>query len=267
MSDLWSAGVILYVLLCGYPPFFGNNDAEVLAKVKSGKYAFHKKAWDSKSQDSKDLITGLLAKNAEERFTAGRALHDVWIERCAPKAKDFEPQSDLVDNLRQFMNTNKLKKAAIHIIASQLGEKQIKGLRDLFIELDTNGDGLLSRQELKEGLEKVVVKEVPQDLNELISSIDCDGSGAIDYTEFLAAAIDKRLCLEKDVCWSAFRVLDKDGKGTVSKAELKSIFNDEDLQEVAEEGSFVRVMEEVDRDKDGKIDFDEFMIMMRGSLA
>merc|ERR1711964_619210 len=156
------------------------------------------------------------------------------------------------------MNTNKLKKAAIHIIASQLPESDIKNLKDLFTELDANGDGLLTREELKDGLQRVMVKDVPSDLQEIISSVDCDGSGVVDYTEFLAAAVDKRVLIQEDICWQAFRVLDKDGNGKVSKQELKSILNDEDLQEVAEEGSFVRVMAEADRDLDGEIDFDEF---------
>lgn len=267
MSDLWSAGVILYVLLCGYPPFYGNNDAEVLSKVKSGKYAFHPKSWDKKTADAKNIIKGLLEKNFEDRFTAGRALHDVWIEKSAPKAQDVVAQPDIIDNLRQFMGMNKLKKAAMHIIASQLGEGDIKSLRDLFTELDTNGDGLLTVEELRAGLEKAVVKDVPADLQSIMESIDCDGSGRIDYTEFLAATIDLRVLLQEDICWSAFRVMDKDNNGKVSKSELRSILNDDDVQEVADSGSFARVMEEADRDEDGEIDFDEFMKMMRSNVA
>merc|ERR1712176_440556 len=209
-------------------------------------------------------ITGLLEKNFEERFCARRALHDVWVVKCAPKATEVEPHPDLIDNLRKFTHTNKLKKAAIHIIASQLAENQIKGLRDLFMQMDQNGDGLLTRQELKDGLQKIQVKEPPKDLQDIITGTDCDGSGVVDYTEFLAAAIDKRAFLQEDVCWSAFRVLDKNGDGKVSKAELEGIMHaNEDLMTVAEEGSFLRVMEEADKDRDGQIDFAEFMTMMK----
>merc|ERR1712125_5527 len=144
LSDLWSCGVIMYVLLCGYPPFFGETDAEVLSKVRLGNFSFNAADWKGVSEDAKNLIRKLLKMNPRDRYTAEQALNDVWIKNKAPKATGATLENSFVDNLRSFRSQNKLKKAALHIIANQLDEEQIKALRDVFIQLDCNGDGKLT---------------------------------------------------------------------------------------------------------------------------
>merc|ERR1712190_143181 len=134
----------------------------------------------------------------------------------------------MVDNLRGFRSQNKLKKAALHIIANQLNEDQIKALRDTFMSLDGNGDGKLTVNEMKEGITKAGLKEIPQDLAQIMEDVDSDGSGVIDYTEFLAATLDKRMYLKEDVCWSAFRVFDRNGDGKISQEELKQVLEGND---------------------------------------
>merc|ERR1719401_2867613 len=149
-ADLWSCGVIMYVVLCGYPPFFGENDADVLAKVRLGNFSFNACDWKNVSDDAKDLIRALLKMNPKERFTAEKALNHEWVKNKAPKAQDVDLSGGLVENLKGFRSQNKLKKAALQVIASQLSETEIKALRDTFIAIDGNGDGLLTASELKE---------------------------------------------------------------------------------------------------------------------
>merc|ERR1719327_2474107 len=164
LSDLWSCGVIMYVLLCGYPPFFGETDAEVLSKVRLGNFSFNATDWKNISEDAKNLIRMLLKMNPRDRYTAEQALNHDWIKNKAPKANNVSLENNFVENLRSFRSQNKLKKAALHIIANQLNEDQIKALRETFMALDDNGDGLLTPAEMKQGLEKAGLKEVPPDL-------------------------------------------------------------------------------------------------------
>lgn len=262
-SDLWSCGVIMFVLLCGYPPFFGDSDQEVLSKVKMGNFSFNPADWKNVSEDAKDLIRSLLKMNPRARFTADQALQHEWIKLKAPMAKNVSLQSNFVDNLRGFRSQNKLKKAALHIIAGQLNEDQIKQLRDVFMMIDGNGDGYLTVNELKEGLSKAGLKDIPVDLLQIMQEVDSDGSGNIDYTEFLAATLDKRMYIQEDVCWSAFRVFDRNGDGKISMEELQQVLCAQDVEEVVGTKAIAELMLEVDGNGDGFIDFKEFMTMMR----
>jgi len=267
-SDLWSLGVIMYVLLCGYPPFYGDTDADVLAKVRLGNFSFNAADWRSVSEDAKSLIRHLLKMNPRDRYSAEQALNHVWVRNKAPKSQGVSLQNSLVDNLRGFRGQNKLKKAALHVIASQLGESQIKALRDTFMALDGNGDGLLTVNEMKEGLVSCGLKEIPPDLQQIMEDVDSDGSGVIDYTEFLAASLDKKVYMAEDVCWQAFRIFDRNGDGQISKDELKQMLGNDgkgDCNSLAEQSArdLAEVMQEIDQNGDGNIDFQEFMAMMR----
>eukprot|EP00928_Gymnodinium_smaydae_P086880 TRINITY_DN71289_c0_g1_i1.p1 TRINITY_DN71289_c0_g1~~TRINITY_DN71289_c0_g1_i1.p1 ORF type:complete len:504 (+),score=135.32 TRINITY_DN71289_c0_g1_i1:115-1626(+) len=260
-SDLWSCGVIMYVVLCGYPPFNGDTDAAVLAKVRLGNFSFNSTDWRNVSEDAKNLIRQLLKMNPAERYTAEAALQHVWVKNKAPRAADAELSTGFVDNLKGFRSQNKLKKAALHVIATQLTETQIKALREIFMSLDSNQDGLLTVTELREGLEKQFA-EIPSDLQQIMEDVDADGSGVIDYTEFLAATLEKHIYLQEDVCWAAFRVFDRNGDGKISKEEIAHVLGDGDVQALACK-DLAEVMQEVDNNGDGEIDFEEFMQMMR----
>jgi calcium-dependent protein kinase len=264
MCDMWSIGVLMYIMLCGYPPFFGDTDADVMAKVRLGCFSFHAADWKNISDDAKKLIRKLLRMNPTDRYTAEETLNHEWIRKRAPLAKQVTLSVSFVDKLRGFRSHNKLKKAALAIIAQQLNDEKIKQLRDTFISFDANGDGLLTEVELREGLAKAGLKDVPPDLQQILQGVDSDGSGVIDYTEFLAATLDKRAYLQQELCWAAFLLFDKNGDGKISKEELNEVLQSGDADDAAAR-SMADLVAEVDQNSDGEIDFEEFMHMMRGS--
>jgi len=262
-SDLWSLGVIMYVLLCGYPPFHGENDNDVLAKVRLGAVNFTPADWKNVSDDAKQLIKYLLKMNTKDRYNAQQALEHPWVKNKAPQSKNVPIGGGLVDNLKGFRSQNKLKKAALHVIAGQMGEQQIKALRDVFTQLDKNGDGLLNSAEMKEGFLKGGLKDIPADLQQILEEVDSDGSGVIDYTEFLAATLDKKVYMQENVCWQAFRIFDRNGDGKIDKHEIQNVLNSDDVKDVANR-EMGDILKDIDKNGDGEIDFDEFMVMMRG---
>ena len=99
--DLWSAGCILYILLCGYPPFYGDDNQEILAMVQKGQFDFDGEEWESVSSDAKDLIKKLITK-PEKRLTANEALQHRWIKNLTSKKND--------DKLLKKLDIGRMKK-------------------------------------------------------------------------------------------------------------------------------------------------------------
>merc|ERR1711988_1058655 len=126
------------------------------------------------------------------------------------------------------------------------------------------GTGCSPLSELKEGLAQAGITELPHDLKQIMEGIDAGGSGVIDYTEFLAATIEKRQYIQEDVCWTAFRVFDMNGDGKITPNELKMVLNNGNMESVMDINATADLLKEVDKSGDGTIDFKEFMGMMRG---
>jgi calcium-dependent protein kinase len=264
LCDTWSAGVIMYILLSGSPPFDGKDDQEILSKAKRGDLVFDPIYWKGISEDAKELIRYLVKVDASSRFTAEQALNHRWVHHRAPMAINVPLRSkSFVDTLRAFPSRNKFVKAALHVIAAQLSDMQIKSLRDTFISLDNNGDGLLTLSELRDGLKHAGLAVQPSELRKIMEGVDADGSGAIDYTEFLAATLQWRHLVQEDVCWSAFCVLDLNGDGKISADELWKVLNLGGVGAVVNAQVIVDALREVDKNGDGCVDFGEFMSMMR----
>jgi len=101
--DLWSAGCILYVLLCGYPPFYGDDDMEVLQMVQKGKFDFDGEEWDEISKEAKDLIKKLICK-PEKRLTAQEALQHKWFSKAlkAEKVNSISLSGNRLMNFKHF---------------------------------------------------------------------------------------------------------------------------------------------------------------------
>jgi len=264
--DLWSCGIIMYILLCGYPPFCGKNEKEVLAKVKKGALHFKHEDWKGVSIGAQHLIIKLLNMDPKERCSAEQALNDDWIKYKAPKAAGkLEP--DMLHHLRSFQASSHLKKAALTVIAGRLSEDEIAGLRETFVAIDLNGDGLLSISEMRAGLTKAGLCKLPKDFQKLMNDVDADGNGQIDYTEFLAAMLDKKVYLQESALWEAFSVFDLNQDGFIDPDELKRLLCDDMVDEAVGSRRIEEVMLQVDNNGDGTIDFAEFMNMMHENCS
>eukprot|EP01022_Parablepharisma_sp_SALTPOND_P001083 TRINITY_DN105553_c1_g1_i1.p2 TRINITY_DN105553_c1_g1~~TRINITY_DN105553_c1_g1_i1.p2 ORF type:complete len:234 (-),score=34.40 TRINITY_DN105553_c1_g1_i1:1279-1980(-) len=213
--------------------------------------------WEDISPECKDLISKLL-RPKETRLTPERALQHPWVlKQCKSVATKVEVPTDIIKNLRAFRGAQKLKKAVLTYIATQLSEKELAPLRTLFKSLDSNGDGKLSYQEIKQGLKG---RADEKELTSLMVAVDTDNNGYIEYNEFLAAAMGEQLAHYKERLKQAFTLFDKDKSGKISVKELKKIIKKE-LSE-GEMDFWTQIVQDADRNGDGELDFLEFLEIM-----
>ena len=254
--DIWSAGVILYILLSGDPPFNGPDDASIYAKIANMNFSFPEKKWKNISNEAKDLISNMLCPE-NERYDAKRVLKHKWFENASNKNLsdfNFDPKF-----LFQYQNSNYLKKLSLLFIASRLEDNEIKDLNEIFSAFDQDKDGQISIQELREGFLQLKSNHLgEQKINNLFKSIDVDKNNRIDYTEFLAATISEKNYLKRERLFEAFCIFDKDGNGKITKEELMEVLKTEKTKEKEIE-NYIKV---VDINGDGKIDYTEFMKLM-----
>jgi calcium/calmodulin-dependent protein kinase (CaM kinase) II/calcium/calmodulin-dependent protein kinase I len=111
---MWSLGVIVYILLGGYPPFIEQNQRELFRKIRKGQYEFHEEYWGQVSSDAKSLISALLTVSSADRINADKALETKWITA----GDDQLAKQDLGVNLDQFkkFNAKRKFKAAINAV-------------------------------------------------------------------------------------------------------------------------------------------------------
>jgi calcium-dependent protein kinase len=152
--DIWSCGVITYIILSGMPPFNGQSDQEIMKKVRIGKFSFSDPCWASISDKAKDFISQLLTYDVDKRPSAEAVLQHPWIIEMSASPVDSAVAQGALSNLKTFRADQKLKQATFAFIASQLLTKNEKeNLAKIFKAIDKNGDGKLSKEEIFDGYE------------------------------------------------------------------------------------------------------------------
>ncbi|CAM8880668.1 hypothetical protein QQ045_019665 [Rhodiola kirilowii] len=256
--DVWSAGVIIYILICGVPPFWDETEQGIFEQVLKGELDFVSEPWPSISAGAKDLVKRMLVRDPKKRLSAHEVLCHPWIQ-VDGVAPDKPLDSAVLTRLKQFSAMNKLKKIAIRVIAESLSEEEIAGLKEMFKMIDTDNSGQITLEELKVGLEKVGSKLKVSEIADLMQAADIDNSGTIDYKEFVAAMLHLNKVHQEDHLYAAFSYFDKDGSGYITHDELQQACETFGLQDV----DLDEIIREVDQDNDGRIDYSEFVAMMQ----
>lgn len=257
-ADVWSAGVIIYILLCGVPPFWAENEQGIFEEVLHGRLDFQSEPWPSISEGAKDLVRRMLVRDPKKRLTAHEVLRHPWVQ-VGGLAPDKPLDSAVLSRMKQFSAMNKLKKMALRVIAENLSEDEIAGLKEMFKMIDTDNSGQITFEELKVGLKKVGANLQESEIYALMQAADVDNSGTIDYGEFIAATLHMNKIEREDHLFAAFQYFDKDGSGYITADELQLACEEFGLGDVQLE----EMIREVDEDNDGRIDYNEFVAMMQ----
>eukprot|EP00752_Nemacystus_decipiens_P008847 g7895.t1 len=258
--DMWSIGVIAYLLLCGYPPFGGNSTAELKEQIQHGTYQFHHDAWSSISGKAKNFIKRLLVRNPQERMSAAEAQHHPWLNNHDPNGGGQKLSKGALSNLVNFRNTNALKKLALELVARSLDNEQIRNLEKDFAKMDKDGSGTISLEEFDTVL-SAQANLSKADIKALFASVDVDNGKELNFNEFLAATLERRQLDERRLKL-AFDRLDFDHSGTIDATDLRNIVGSDLGQDEIDE-----IFKQFDLNSDGEIDFGEFKLAMRKADA
>ncbi|OWM84035.1 hypothetical protein CDL15_Pgr004467 [Punica granatum] len=242
-ADVWTAGVILYILLSGVPPFWAETQQGIFDAVLKGHIDFESDPWPVISESAKDLIRKMLCSCPSDRLTAHQVLCHPWICENGV-APDRALDAAVMSRLKQFSAMNKLKKMALRVIAESLSEEEIAGLREMFKAMDTDNSGAITFDELKAGLRRYGSTMKDTEIRDLMDAADVDNSGTIDYGEFIAATIHLNKLEREEHLVAAFRYFDKDGSGYITVDELQQACAEHNMTDVFLED----IIKEVDQD-------------------
>ena len=261
--DEWSCGVLMYILLCGEPPFYGETEEEIFDKVKKCEYSFSNPAFKKVSKNCKDLIRRLLEPKKQYRIKAKEALRHPFF------TENFDPNSAMTENtdlnyLKQFINPigyiSKFHEAIIAFLCVNfISVDEENNLRKLFRYMDKEGKNAVGKEDLKLSLEEIDIKISDEELDKIFDTVDENGTGLIEYNEFIRNACDIKALLSESNLKNVFHAICGD-KNLMSGEDIKRfIFHDAKINEQALNEYF----DSFGMKYENSISFDEFYRMIK----
>lgn len=216
--DMWSLGVLAYILLSGQPPFQGKDDRETVKLIKSGQVLFPPMRWRHVSTNGRNFIESLLKVNPQERMSAEQALAHPWLTKQVSQEEDVELEEEVLKGMKTFSHCNALKRAVLYVIAPCATAEEVSRWADQFEALDEHCSGTVSVKDLLGRLLKSTSAEEAEAIAAALASLE-DGE-QISYSAFLAACLGAHTSLEDKQLHELFQRLDRDRDGKVTAAEV-----------------------------------------------
>ena len=254
--DVWSCGVILFIMLCGSPPFYAKDEKSLKEKIIKFEYDFNNPVFMKVSEDAKDIIRSIFV-DSNRRPTISELLNTPWVKENAPNAGNSNLNIDWKKVIK-YSKLNLVQKSVINYRAFHMNSNEAQEFIQMFKLIDENSDGVLTLEEIKNGLKNckfnLEIKE--QDLIKLFNDMDTDKNGLINYTEFIAALMDYEKNIKKEHLIECFQNYDEDHSGKIDFNEFCKILRPQNEDEKKE---LKNLYDQFDDNGDGEIDIEEFI--------
>lgn len=234
--DLWSLGVIVFMLLAGYPPFHG-DDTAVRNGIISGQVDWnHPRRWANVSADAKDFLKGLLVRDPEVRFDAQAALKHKWLTSTATTNKPVLSTA-AVRSLGGYAGASSLRRAVLQLVAQELAPADVADLRRAFLDMAADEEGTVRLSELTAAIRGDETESDMSDaktparklrcaktdkLTDLFHILDVNGDEQVYYSDFLAATVNDTTKIREEHLRAAFNRMDADKSGAISAEDIEN---------------------------------------------
>jgi calcium-dependent protein kinase len=275
--DIWSCGVILFEVLSGLMPFSDicsdeRNDMVTQDNIINENYSFEDPIWDSISDSAKDFIKYLLTYEEKDRPTAEQALGHPFLKEAKIRSVaniDTKVAERAMTSLEGFGigGSMSLACAAVnaYIAAQLLTKEETEEVDELFRAMDIDGDGILTKEEIKASYQEILGRSLRDDeVDAIFDRVDADASGTISYSEFVVATLNSDILHTGNKLRSTFNKMDADGSGAIDKSELNILLSL--FETTLDEEELDDMMKRADVDGDGEISYDEFVALMTSSF-
>ncbi|PHT55364.1 CDPK-related kinase 8 [Capsicum baccatum] len=226
-ADVWSIGVIAYILLCGSRPFWARTESGIFRAVLKADPNFEEQPWPTLSSEAKDFVKRLLTKDPRKRMTAAQALGHPWIKN----SHDIEVPLDILifKLMKTYMRSSALRKAALRALSKTLTIDELVHLKQQFSLLEPNKNGTINLDNIKAALMKNATDAMKEArIHDFVASLNALQYRRMDFEEFCAAALSvyQLEALDK---WEqharcAYEIFEKDGNRAIVIEELASEF-------------------------------------------
>jgi len=256
--DLWSLGVVAFVLLFGYMPFSG-AEAKQIRDIKDGHFTKKQAIWSKASTEAKDFVQKLLVVDPDLRMTAAKALNHRWLQTRAQRENTIDQA--MIEDLCNYAKVSVFRRACLGVMAWSLSMEERRKVRDAFLEIDKDCSGTITINEFKLAVEKNLQID-DATLENAFKALDANHKDEVNYREFLAALVSSRIALHDDLLKVAFRRFDTDNSGFITVDNLREV-----LGETFEGTEVQTLLEEADLKHDGKISYEEWIEYLRGGYG
>lgn len=266
-ADIWSIGVLTFMLLSSSIPFYGKTRNNIIRKILNGKYGFRGPRWNIISYKAKEFISTLLTMKASLRPSANEVLNLSWLKRNYNTGADgadgttmtpvvpYEFMDRVQATIQTFADYGTLKKLALLVIGYKSTEDEIGMLRKIFKTFDTTRDGEVSYAEFQSALQ--IYQYTDDELEKMFVAMDMDGTGKVKYSEFVAATIESHGAISEERIADAFDRLDSDDSGYITVKNVMDFLGKDIIsKEYAD-----MIIHEADITQDHRISYDEFLAL------
>ena len=225
LCDVWSCGVIMYVLLSGKVPFNGDNDEEIIAHVRTGVYSLEIPEFEKVSAEAVDLIKQMICP-ADKRISAKAALQHPWMQRFFSVSPDEDKMNSALLNLTKYKRGSLLREAITNfVVAHVLPRAEVRKLRDVFLLLNESGTAQLVPEELVKHYSQKSSADAAETVRRIFVELDPEHTGKIEFKAFLCGAVDAKEVLSEHSLEAALTVFAVEAEGRANVTEMRRMLH------------------------------------------